>query len=80
MRILCDSHTVTGICRRRKAELIKESLGSNDVDLPTCDEEGNYAPKQCKSDGKECWCVEKNGREIPDSRVILKKYQRLSCG
>ncbi|MCI4381609.1 hypothetical protein PGIGA_G00253990 [Pangasianodon gigas] len=32
---------------------------------PQCDEEGNYKPKQCWHSTGYCWCVDKNGKEIP---------------
>ncbi|XP_017340443.1 CD74 molecule, major histocompatibility complex, class II invariant chain a isoform X1 [Ictalurus punctatus] len=32
---------------------------------PQCDEEGHFKPKQCWHSTGYCWCVDKNGKEIP---------------
>ncbi|XP_058852067.1 HLA class II histocompatibility antigen gamma chain-like [Acipenser ruthenus] len=42
---------------------------------PQCDEEGNYLPKQCWSSTGYCWCVDKNGDELPETRT----RSRLDC-
>nr|XP_023689751.1 HLA class II histocompatibility antigen gamma chain isoform X1 [Paramormyrops kingsleyae] len=36
---------------------------------PQCDQEGNYLPMQCWHSTGYCWCVDKNGNEIPDTLV-----------
>ncbi|XP_041645126.1 nidogen-1 [Cheilinus undulatus] len=36
--------------------------------IPTCDENGQYAPMQCHGSTGHCWCVDRNGQEIPGSR------------
>lgn len=43
---------------------------------PQCDEEGNYKPKQCWHSTGYCWCVDKNGKELPDTRT----RGELECG
>ncbi|XP_029306242.1 nidogen-1 isoform X2 [Cottoperca gobio] len=36
--------------------------------IPTCDENGRYEPMQCHGSTGHCWCVDRNGQEIPGSR------------
>ena len=36
--------------------------------IPTCDENGAYEPLQCHDSTGHCWCVERNGQEIPGTR------------
>uniref|UniRef100_A0A3Q3QA25 Nidogen 1a n=1 Tax=Monopterus albus TaxID=43700 RepID=A0A3Q3QA25_MONAL len=36
--------------------------------IPTCDENGAYEPMQCHSSTGHCWCVDRNGQEIPGTR------------
>lgn len=36
--------------------------------IPTCDENGEYEPMQCHDSTGHCWCVDRNGQEIPGSR------------
>ena len=38
-------------------------------DKPQCDEQGNYLPMQCWHSTGYCWCVDKDGTEIPDTRI-----------
>ncbi|MGD1539679.1 thyroglobulin type-1 repeat-containing protein, partial [Vibrio harveyi] len=36
---------------------------------PECDDQGNYLPMQCWHSTGYCWCVDKEGNEIPDTRI-----------
>uniref|UniRef100_A0A673KQ25 H-2 class II histocompatibility antigen gamma chain-like n=1 Tax=Sinocyclocheilus rhinocerous TaxID=307959 RepID=A0A673KQ25_9TELE len=36
---------------------------------PECDDQGNYMPMQCWHSTGYCWCVDKEGNEIPDTRI-----------
>lgn len=36
---------------------------------PECDAQGNYLPMQCWHSTGYCWCVDKDGHEIPDTRI-----------
>lgn len=36
--------------------------------VPTCDQHGEYEPMQCHGSTGHCWCVERNGQEIPGTR------------
>ncbi|KAM9344791.1 nidogen-1 [Symphorus nematophorus] len=36
--------------------------------IPSCDDNGEYEPMQCHGSTGHCWCVDRNGQEIPGSR------------
>ncbi|KAL4631347.1 HLA class II histocompatibility antigen gamma chain [Arapaima gigas] len=36
---------------------------------PQCDKDGNYLPRQCSWSSGYCWCVNKDGVEIPNTRT-----------
>ncbi|XP_041803273.1 nidogen-1 [Chelmon rostratus] len=36
--------------------------------IPACDENGAYEPMQCHGSTGHCWCVDRNGQEIPGTR------------
>ncbi|XP_070778426.1 nidogen-1-like [Enoplosus armatus] len=37
--------------------------------VPQCDEHGAYEPTQCHGGIGQCWCVDANGQEIPNTRT-----------
>uniref|UniRef100_I3KP00 Nidogen 1 n=1 Tax=Oreochromis niloticus TaxID=8128 RepID=I3KP00_ORENI len=37
--------------------------------VPRCDEHGAYEPTQCHQSIGQCWCVDANGQEIPNTRT-----------
>ncbi|KAJ8248388.1 hypothetical protein GJAV_G00241500 [Gymnothorax javanicus] len=37
--------------------------------VPTCDGRGAYEPMQCHASIGQCWCVDRNGGEIPGTRT-----------
>uniref|UniRef100_A0A3Q1H4M7 Nidogen 1b n=1 Tax=Acanthochromis polyacanthus TaxID=80966 RepID=A0A3Q1H4M7_9TELE len=37
--------------------------------VPQCDEHGAYRPTQCHQSIGQCWCVDANGQEIPNTRT-----------
>ncbi|KAL0162375.1 hypothetical protein M9458_041771, partial [Cirrhinus mrigala] len=49
----------------------KEATGEAKTLLPSfrpkCDENGDYQAQQCWEKTEWCWCVDKNGEQIPDS-------------
>lgn len=49
--------------------------------MPTCDKEGYYAPMQCFRHKNECWCVDRLGNEIKNSRDkrTRGKRNKLEC-
>lgn len=50
----------------RKEALKKYHLG---VFVPQCKQDGNYEVAQCGKSGL-CWCVGKDGVEVPNSRRV----------
>ncbi|XP_049710027.1 thyroglobulin isoform X2 [Elephas maximus indicus] len=36
--------------------------------VPQCSEDGSFRTVQCRKDGRACWCVGADGREVPGSR------------
>ncbi|XP_056136389.1 nidogen-1-like [Lampris incognitus] len=37
--------------------------------VPQCDQHGAYEPTQCHASIGQCWCVDANGQEIPNTRT-----------
>ncbi|XP_072239725.1 uncharacterized protein [Leuresthes tenuis] len=37
--------------------------------IPQCDEDGQYAPRQCHGSTGHCWCVDRSGQEKPGTRT-----------
>ncbi|XP_020511653.1 nidogen-1-like [Labrus bergylta] len=37
--------------------------------VPQCDQHGAYEPTQCHTSIQQCWCVDANGQEIPNTRT-----------
>uniref|UniRef100_A0A1B6C9E9 Thyroglobulin type-1 domain-containing protein n=1 Tax=Clastoptera arizonana TaxID=38151 RepID=A0A1B6C9E9_9HEMI len=54
----------------RPCAAIKRRITSNlGTYVPECDAEGYYHPTQCHSAVGMCWCVDKHGVEVPNSRT-----------
>ncbi|XP_043077574.1 CD74 molecule, major histocompatibility complex, class II invariant chain b [Puntigrus tetrazona] len=51
-------------CQKEAAGEVKSLLPSF---RPACDKNGDYLAQQCWDKSDLCWCVDKNGAEIPDS-------------
>ena len=63
----CPIDPGLGICDR----VVKlMNIDIMDAFVPLCSESGWYAKEQCYDyDDRVCWCVTRDGEEIPDSRV-----------
>ncbi|XP_051955577.1 H-2 class II histocompatibility antigen gamma chain-like [Xyrauchen texanus] len=51
-------------CQLEAAGEVKSLLPSF---RPQCDDKGDYLAQQCWDGSEMCWCVDKNGTEIPES-------------
>uniref|UniRef100_A0A8C5MZL6 Thyroglobulin n=1 Tax=Leptobrachium leishanense TaxID=445787 RepID=A0A8C5MZL6_9ANUR len=57
---------------REQQKLVKQSLpAGSEPYIPACDQKGNYFPVQCS--GKECFCVDLDGRVIPGTQALSGK-------
>lgn len=70
----------------RKAGLLKSILSQGvpmfkPKYMPQCDKEGYYAPMQCTTDKSKCWCVNRMGTKIKNSREkrTRGKPDELDC-
>ncbi|MBZ3872023.1 Thyroglobulin [Sciurus carolinensis] len=53
----------------RPCELQREAAFLKRADhVPQCSEDGGFQTVQCRNDGRTCWCVDADGREVPGSR------------
>nr|XP_019579661.1 PREDICTED: thyroglobulin [Rhinolophus sinicus] len=53
----------------RPCEVQRESAFLKRADyVPQCAEDGSFQTVQCQNDGRSCWCVGADGREVPGSR------------
>jgi hypothetical protein len=50
------------------------------VYIPDCDDEGYYRPTQCHTSVGMCWCVDKHGVEMANSRTRGKPNCGKFCG
>ncbi|RXN01624.1 Nidogen-1 [Acipenser ruthenus] len=64
------------LCQRHRENILGTSSGSPPRGprpipgqyVPNCDDHGNYTPLQCHGSTGQCWCVDRNGQEIPGTR------------
>ncbi|XP_060736413.1 nidogen-2 isoform X1 [Tachysurus vachellii] len=58
------------VCERWRASLIQQYGGRPGPEhfLPQCDASGEFTPVQCYGDTNYCWCVDRDGREVPGTR------------
>ncbi|KAJ8411886.1 hypothetical protein AAFF_G00155240 [Aldrovandia affinis] len=58
------------VCERWRASLIEHYGGqpASHHYMPQCDYTGQFNPLQCYGDSSYCWCVDKDGREVPGTR------------
>ncbi|XP_048214590.1 thyroglobulin [Perognathus longimembris pacificus] len=53
----------------RPCELRREQAFLQQADyIPQCSEDGSFQNVQCQNDGRSCWCVGADGREVAGSR------------
>jgi hypothetical protein len=39
------------------------------IHIPQCDDQGNFVPLQCHGSTGFCWCVDRNGHEVPGTQT-----------
>ena len=65
--LFCD---LTGkpstVCQSRKDECLDNAPPGHFV--PQCKADGSYEERQCLQSTGECWCVDRNGNELPGTR------------
>lgn len=57
--------TIT-VCQSRKDECLDNAPPGHFV--PRCKADGSYEERQCLQSTGECWCVDRNGNELPGTR------------
>lgn len=55
-------------CERRRQTSENLGLIKNSF-VPSCAPNGDFLPLQCELGGQHCFCVDRNGLEIPNSRA-----------
>uniref|UniRef100_A0A665SYU1 Nidogen 1b n=1 Tax=Echeneis naucrates TaxID=173247 RepID=A0A665SYU1_ECHNA len=51
-------------------ERLRESAQTSaSLFVPQCDEHGAFEPTQCHTSIGQCWCVDANGQEVPNTRT-----------
>ena len=64
----CQINPALGPCKK-EVKLINPDIA--DAFVPHCSKDGWYKKEQCYDfEDRECWCVARDGAEIPDSRVV----------
>lgn len=58
------------VCERWRESLLEHYGGTprDDQYVPQCDDLGHFIPLQCHGKSDFCWCVDKDGRELPGTR------------
>ncbi|XP_037688644.1 nidogen-2 isoform X2 [Choloepus didactylus] len=58
------------VCERWRESLLEHYGGTprDDQYVPQCDDLGHFTPLQCHGKSDFCWCVDKDGREVPGTR------------
>lgn len=58
------------VCERWRENLLEHYGGTprDDQYVPQCDDLGHFRPLQCHGESDFCWCVDKDGRELPGTR------------
>lgn len=69
------------VCERWRASLMQHYGGSPGPEhfLPQCDASGEFTPVQCYGETSYCWCVDKDGREVPGTRSHDRVKPACKC-
>ncbi|XP_047459404.1 nidogen-1 [Mugil cephalus] len=70
--IYCSSERPKTLCQTHRERVLggvprgpRPPIG---LYVPSCDENGEYEPMQCHGSTGQCWCVDRNGQELPGTR------------
>ena len=63
---ICETDTTMTVCQARREECLDNAPPGHFV--PRCMADGSYDDLQCLQTTGECWCVDRNGNEIPGTR------------
>ncbi|KAI7804654.1 nidogen-2 isoform X2 [Triplophysa rosa] len=68
--IVLPTQRPESVCERWRASLVEHYGGQPESHhyLPQCDSAGEFNPVQCYGDSSYCWCVDRDGREVPGTR------------
>ena len=61
--------------RSRERRLLKRKVRPNAF-VPRCKANGDFKATQCHKRTKYCWCVNRDGKQIPETRV---RYGKPNC-
>ncbi|XP_016347777.1 H-2 class II histocompatibility antigen gamma chain-like [Sinocyclocheilus anshuiensis] len=64
-----NTHTQAAVEVQSKCQLESQKEVRPGFYKSQCDKQGNYLPMQCWHSTGYCWCVDKDGKEIPDTRI-----------
>lgn len=69
------------VCERWRASLMEHYGGQPGPEhfLPQCDASGEFTPVQCYGETTYCWCVDKDGREVPGTRSHDRVKPACKC-
>ena len=54
------------VCQSRRDECLDNAPPGHLI--PRCKADGSYEERQCLQSTVECWCVDRNGNELPGTR------------
>ena len=70
LRSLAFTEPKLSLCHSRYNEASK--VNERNQYVPLCESDGSYKQVQCTSATGECWCVDSDGREKQETRIIGK--------
>ncbi|KAL9971160.1 hypothetical protein ACROYT_G023651 [Oculina patagonica] len=79
IKIAREDKPLTKCEKLHNEALAKKEHGATTIYVPQCREDGSFEPKQCYGSIGYCWCVDKNGDEIPGTRTKFGHVPPLEC-
>lgn len=56
------------VCQSRRDECLENAPQGHHI--PQCKADGSFEERQCLHLTRECWCVDRNGNELPGTRSL----------